>query len=151
MHTIKLLSKSLALNIVNAKIIYATQKSYWEKCGSYMNYPFIYEPTNCFSIFYTINLSTVTFGSFFCIILLLAHVDCNYFYFFGCHIYYSFLHFHRKGKTSKLLLFWTFDNLRNTWHHVRKKLQQGWTNAQKFLFFFFIFFMRRRLSRAFKV
>ena len=63
-----------------------------------MNYPFIYEPTNCFSIFYTINLSTVTFGSFFCIILLLAHVDCNYFYFFGCHIYYSACIFTERAK-----------------------------------------------------
>jgi hypothetical protein len=31
----------------------------------------------------------------------------------------SRLHFHRKGKTSKSLPFWVFDNIRNTWHHVR--------------------------------
>jgi hypothetical protein len=40
-------------------------------------------------ILFIINLPTVTFGLFSCIILLLAHVDCNYFEILGYHIHYS--------------------------------------------------------------
>ena len=41
------------------------------------------------------------------------------------------LHFHRKGKTSKSLPFWVFDNFRNIWHHVRKA-NFNVTHAQTF-------------------
>jgi hypothetical protein len=48
--------------------------------------------------FYTINLSTVTFGLCSCIILLLAHVDYNYFLFLGCHVHYPACIFIEKAK-----------------------------------------------------
>jgi hypothetical protein len=41
------------------------------------------------NVSYNNSITTFTFGLFSCIILILAHVDCTYFQFFGCYIHTS--------------------------------------------------------------